>query len=48
MAALVDLPMHSEQQSRVVAEFARITAIAQLVMDFPLPETVEAAPVFEP
>jgi Protein of unknown function (DUF4089) len=48
MAILVDLPLRPEDRPGVVENFARIAAIAQLVMDFPLPETVEAAPVFEP
>ena len=48
MAALVDLPLHPEHRPGVVENFSRIAAIAQLVMEFPLPETVEAAPVFEP
>jgi Protein of unknown function (DUF4089) len=48
MAAVVGLPLYPGHRSGVVANFERIQTIAQLVMDFPLPETVEAAPVFEP
>ncbi len=48
MAALVNLPLAPEHRPGVVENFAQIAAIAQLVMDFPLPETVEAAPIFEP
>ncbi len=32
----------------VVENFERIQAIAQPVLDFPLPDTLEAAPRFEP
>jgi Protein of unknown function (DUF4089) len=48
MAAVVGLPLSPEHRSGVIANFERIHTIAQLVMEFPLPETVEAAPVFEP
>jgi hypothetical protein len=48
MAAIVDLPLQSEHRPGVVANFERIHAIAQLVMEFPLPEEIEVAPVFEP
>ena len=48
IAALIELPLRPEDRPGVVENFTRIVAIAQLVMDFPLPETVEAAPVFEP
>ncbi|KAM3102953.1 DUF4089 domain-containing protein [Phormidesmis sp. 146-12] len=48
MAAVVGLPLNPDYRSGVIANFERIQTIAQLVMEFPLPETVEAAPVFEP
>lgn len=48
MAALVALPLQPEHRSGVVANFARIVSIAQLVTEFPLPDDVEIAPVFEP
>jgi Protein of unknown function (DUF4089) len=47
MAALIGLPLDPEHRPGVVENFARIAPIAQLVMDFPLPETTEAAPVFD-
>jgi hypothetical protein len=47
-AALVDLPLQPEHRPGVVANFDRIVTLAQLVMDFPLPPEIEAAPVFEP
>lgn len=47
-ALLLDLPIKDEYRDEVVANFERIKAIAQLVNSFPLPEDIEAAPVFEP
>ncbi|MBD2345797.1 DUF4089 domain-containing protein [Anabaena subtropica] len=47
-ALLLDLPIKDEYRDGVVANFERIRAIAQLVNSFPLPETIEPAPVFEP
>ncbi|WP_017721091.1 DUF4089 domain-containing protein [Kamptonema formosum] len=48
MARLVDLPLQPEHRAGVVENFARIQAVAKLVTEFPLPEEIEAAPVFEP
>jgi hypothetical protein len=48
MAAVVDLPIPPEYRQGVVENFERISTVAQLVLEFPLPEDVEAAPVFEP
>ncbi len=48
IAALIGLPISHEHRPGVVTNFKQIQAIAQLVMEFPLPETIEAAPVFEP
>ncbi len=48
MALLVDLQLRDEYRDGVVANFHRIKAIAQIVNEFPLPEEVEAAPIFEP
>lgn len=45
---LLDLQLKPEHQPGVVENFERIVPIAQLVNEFPLPETIEAAPVFEP
>jgi len=47
-AQLIDLPLAPEYQLSVVENFAKIAAIATLVVEFPLPEDVESAPVFEP
>ncbi|MBD2101405.1 DUF4089 domain-containing protein [Leptolyngbya sp. FACHB-261] len=48
MAQLLELPITPEYRPGVIGNFARTTAIAQLVLEFPLPEEIEAAPVFEP
>ncbi|MFP5273762.1 DUF4089 domain-containing protein [Coleofasciculus sp.] len=48
MAELIDLPIDPEYRPSVVDNITRIAAIAQLVNDFPLPDTIEAAPIFEP
>ena len=48
MALLLELPLDTECQPDVVENFARIMAIAQLVLEFPLPNEAEAAPVFRP
>lgn len=48
MAMLLDLQLKPEHRPGVVENFERIVPIAQLVNEFPLPETIEAAPVFEP
>jgi len=48
MAQLVDLSVDPECLPGVVDNLARMSAIASLVMEFPLPDDVEVAPVFEP
>jgi len=48
MSEILDLPIEPEYRPGVVKNFASICAIATLVTDFPLPEDIEAAPVFEP
>ncbi|WP_414567374.1 DUF4089 domain-containing protein [Nostoc sp. CCY 9925] len=48
MALLLDLQVKDEYFDRVVANFERIKAIANLVNSFPLPEEIEVAPIFEP
>lgn len=47
-ALILDLEINSEYRKSVIANFERIHAIAQLVNEFALPETVEASPMFEP
>lgn len=48
ISQLVDLPIDPEYRSGVIQNFERIMAIAKLVTEFPLPEDLEAAPIFEP
>ena len=48
MAKLIDLPIPPEYRPGVVANMERIAEIAKLVTEFPLPEEIELAPVFEP
>ena len=48
MSEILDLPIDPEYRPGVVKNFASICAIATLVTDFPLPEDIEVAPVFEP
>jgi hypothetical protein len=48
LAVLVNVPLAPEHRPGVVENFSRIVAIAQLVTEFPLPEDVEVAPVFQP
>ena len=46
-APLVGLTLTPEQRGGVVRNLATTLAVAQLVLDFPLPDDVDAAPVFE-
>jgi len=48
MANLIDLPLDVEHRPGVVANMVRIAQIAQIVTEFPIPNEIEAAPVFEP
>jgi hypothetical protein len=48
MSEILDLPIDPEYRPGVVKNVASICAIATLVTDFPLPENIEAAPVFKP
>jgi len=45
-AAAVDVPLSANHLAGVVLQFQRIAALAALVTQFPLPETVEPAPQF--
>ena len=47
-ARLLDLPIATEHRAAVIQAMAVILAAAGLVMEFPLPDDVETAPVFEP
>ena len=48
VAAAVGLPLDPARKAAVAQHLALLLAAASLVLEFPLPEEVEAAPVFEP
>ncbi len=45
---LLGLTVPPEQMAGVVKNFEQVQAIAQPVLDFPLPDDLESAPRFEP
>ncbi|NES66246.1 MAG: DUF4089 domain-containing protein [Okeania sp. SIO2D1] len=47
-AELINLELQPEHLPGVVENLERIAAIAQLVIDFPLPPEIEPAPKFDP
>ncbi len=48
VSELLNLSIAPEYHPGVVKNLTTIAAIAQLVTEFPLPDEIEAAPVFEP
>ena len=48
MAATLELSIPEEIKAGVVANVEHIFAIAQPILTFPLPDTVESAATFEP
>lgn len=48
MSDVLNLPIPPDCHPGVVANLERTAAIAQLVMEFPLPDDVEPAPIFQP
>ena len=48
IAQAMQLPLDPEHRPGVIVNFTRTLEIAQLVMEFPLPDQIEVAPVFEP
>lgn len=48
MAEILQIPLDPEHRPGVIANLQRTAEIAQLVMEFPLPETIEIAPIFSP
>lgn len=48
LSEVIALPIPTEYRETVASNFERIQAIAQLVLEFPLPDEIELAPVFEP
>ncbi len=47
-AALIGLPIDPEHRAGVLLNLQRIADMAVLVMEFPLPDDSEPAPVFTP
>lgn len=45
---LIDLPIDSQYQEGVIANFERIAAIAQLITDFPLPNPTDLPQLIPP
>ncbi len=48
MAQLLQLSIAPDHQPGVIANLLRTAEIAELVMEFPLPEEIEVASTFEP
>ena len=48
MSLLLDLSINDEYKDGVIANFEKIKDIAEIVNNFPLPESIEIAPTFEP
>ncbi|HEY9736395.1 MAG TPA: DUF4089 domain-containing protein [Trichocoleus sp.] len=48
MSAFLRLPIPPELRDGVIENLERIWDIAQPVVEFPLPDDLEAAPIFEP
>ena len=47
MSLLLNLPINEEYKDGVIANFEKIKDIAEIVNNFPLPESIEIAPLFE-
>ena len=47
MQLLLDLQINEEYKDGVIANFEKIKDIAEIVNNFPLPESIEIAPIFE-
>lgn len=47
-AARVELPIDPRYLDAVEADFERAAAMAKFLMEFPLDEEVQAAPIFRP
>lgn len=48
MAEAVGLPLDPARKPAVAQHLGILLTAAALILEFPLPDTVEAAPVFEP
>lgn len=47
-AEIINLPLLPEHRPGVLANFEKLSQIAQLVLEFPLEKEIEPAPKFEP
>ncbi len=47
-SVIINLPIAAEFMPGVIDNLTRIAEISTLVTEFDLPETIEAAPIFEP
>ena len=48
MSLLLNLEINDEYKDGVIANLERIKDIAEIVNNFPLPESIENGPIFEP
>jgi hypothetical protein len=48
LAQMLQIPLDPAHRPGVIANLIRNAEVAQLVMDFPLPEEIETAPTFQP
>lgn len=48
MAQLIELELDPAHRPGVIANLERTAAIAKLVMEFPLPDEIEIASIFQP
>jgi hypothetical protein len=48
LALMLGLPIHPDYRPGVIANLERTATIAQLVMEFPIADDIEAAPTFQP
>lgn len=48
ISKLIDLPIHPDHRPSVVENFYNLQMIAQVFLDYPIPEEIEAAARFQP
>ncbi|MBS3026325.1 MAG: DUF4089 domain-containing protein [Dolichospermum sp. DET50] len=48
MSLLLNLSINEKYKDGVITNFEKIKDIAEIVNNFPLPESIEIAPIFEP
>lgn len=47
-AQLIKLPLNPEYREGVISNLEQIAVLAQLLTEFPLSDTIEIAPIFNP